>query len=313
MALLLVASGLCGPVVVSEVMYHPYGTDVPDEFVEIVNITDYTIDLAGWRLADLHSIDDLGGSQLLLWPGQIAVIFEADYDTATGTYRDLLPAAATILFVDDNAIGNGLSNSGDTLFLVDAAGDTVDQVGWNQDITPGYSLEKVILDDCTLPGNWRPSTQLYGTPGASNSVVGHGIDLALSNLDWEAATPPRGFRISATISNQGIMAAEGKVLADETEVANIPSLEVGESRVITFGWEAPETVLGLYSLTVRIAVPGDYDTTNNSLQIDIPIPAPAMAVVVNEIMYMPLSGEPEWVELVNTTTSMVNLKLWEVR
>ncbi|MFB0515951.1 MAG: lamin tail domain-containing protein, partial [Candidatus Neomarinimicrobiota bacterium] len=46
---------------------------------------------------------------------------------------------------------------------------------------------------------------------------------------------------------------------------------------------------------------------------DIPIPAPAMAVVVNEIMYMPLSGEPEWVELVNTTTIMVNLKHWEVR
>ncbi len=34
-------------------------------------------------------------------------------------------------------------------------------------------------------------------------------------------------------------------------------------------------------------------------------------VVVNEIMYAPSTGEPEWVELYNRTASPINLKKWK--
>lgn len=316
LVLLLAASGLCGPVVISEVMFHPQEGTEDAEFVELVNLGDAVVDLTGWSLADLyasHKPDPILGNRLLLEPGAYALIFEADYDTVTGPYHDLIPGDALILFVDDSQIGNSLGNNGDTLFLIDALGDTVDTAGWDRDITAGHSLEKVILDDCILPGNWRASVQPQGTPGGPNSVADQEIDLGLDALDWQAARPPRGFIMTATVINYGLAAAGGQLLAGGSVVADVLPLAVGESQAVSFDWEAPAGALGLYSLTVSLRVAGDFDTTNNSLQVELPIAAPGMAVVVNEIMYTPPSGDPEWVELVNTTTGTVNLKGWQVR
>ena len=314
-ALLLAASGLCGPVVISEVMFHPHEDSENAEFVELVNLGDNPVDLTDWSLADRYpgqKPDPILGDRLLLEPGRYAVIFEIDYDTTGGSYHELIPGDALILSVDDSRIGNGLGNDGDTLFLINALGDTVDTVGWNRDITPGYSLEKVILDDCTLPGNWRASEGLHGTPGSPNSVAGQEIDLGLDALDWRTTQPPGGFTITATCTNYGLAAAGSQLLAGESIAADVPSLAVGESRVVSFVWEAPAGILGLYALTIRLTVPGDYDSTNNSLQVELPIAASELAVAVNEIMYTPLTGEPEWVELVNTTAGGVNLKDWRI-
>lgn len=311
--MLLAASSLCGPVVISEVMFNPEGTDSPNEFVEIVNLGAATVDLSGWRLADQHSVDDLSGSLMLLAPGGYAVIFEADYDTTGGFYRDLLPGGALILFVDDNAIGNGLSNDGDELFLINGLGATVDSVSWGPGITPGPSLEKVILEDCASPANWQPSLQPRGTPGGPNSVLGREIDLALDSIRVQLSTPPRGVTITARVANRGLVATGGSLLVDTVVMVDIPMLAAGESRVTTFGWEAPAQLLGLHTFTVRVVADGDYDAGNNALQGEVHIPAPAKAVVINEIMYTPQSGEPEWVELVNTTASVVNLQQWQIR
>ncbi|MCH7859014.1 MAG: lamin tail domain-containing protein [Candidatus Marinimicrobia bacterium] len=294
-------------------MFNPEGTDSPNEFVELVNLDENPVDLSGWRLSDRHSIDELSGSQMILDPGGYAVIFEADYDTATGLYRDLLPANALILFVDDNAIGNGLSNSGDTLFLITAQGDTVDSVGWGPETTPGHSLEKVILDDCISLTNWRPSLQLLGTPGAINSVVGREIDLALDSVNVQLSAPPREFTLSARISNVGVVATTGSLQVGEVVMAAIPLLEAGEARTITFDWEAPPATLGFYAFIVQVVAPGDYAPHNDTLEVEAYIPPPSLALVINEIMYTPLTGEPEWVELLNTTASVVNLKQWRIR
>ncbi len=298
--------------VISEVMYHPLATSAPDEFVELVNLSADTVDLAGWRLADRFSTDDLVGDDLLLGPGQTAVIFEADYDTLSGTYAGSLPAGVLVLSVDDFSIGNGLANSGDSLFLIDPDNQRVDSTGWDGDMDPGYSLEKVILDDCVRPDNWRKSTQLHGTPGSGNSVAGSVVDLALDLLSWQLVASPRNFDITVAISNLGLEAAGGQLLAKDSVVADVSPLLSGESRDVAFNWAAPPGSFGRQSLVVRIVTAGDYDTTNNALEVFVLVPVPPMALVVNEIMYTPLEGEPEWVELVNTTAGTINLGGWAV-
>ncbi len=149
--LLLAILGLCGPVVISEVMIDPEGTDSPNEFVELTNIGTESVDLTGWRLGDLSSIDELSTDSLILWPGKYAVIFEGDYSSDSGAYADLLPPGTHILFVDDNAIGNGLAKSADSLFLLDSAGTVIDRMGWSEAPAEGFTLEKV------LPGGLRHS------------------------------------------------------------------------------------------------------------------------------------------------------------
>ncbi|UCH09668.1 MAG: lamin tail domain-containing protein [Fidelibacterota bacterium] len=310
----LAASSACNQVIISEVMFHPQDSSTPDEFVEVVNISDTTVDLSGWFIADLsiQYPDSLLGDQLLLKPGGYALVFEADYDTDGGTYHSLVPVNTLILSVDDYSLGNGLSNQGDSLFLINAIGDSVDAVGWDKDLEPGYSLEKVILDDCISASNWVPSLIIHGSPGKANSVAGRVVDLAIRSLTWTDRNPPYSFNITVTVENLGLAAAAGNLLLNDSVVADIPSLLAGEMQEVSFEWNAPNDVFGLYSLTVHAAVPNDYDLSNNITTADIPIPSPRMALVINEIMYTPFAGEPEWIELVNTTSSTINLDEWIV-
>jgi hypothetical protein len=107
-----------------------------DEFVEILNLGPSAVDLAGWRLGD----DDISitswfefPSASVLAPGKRALVFGGG--TPTGF--------AAPVFVDDGRLGNGLSNGGDVLFLIDAAGDTVDSVSsasWPSDQSITRSL-----------------------------------------------------------------------------------------------------------------------------------------------------------------------------
>lgn len=309
---LMVASSLCGPVVISEVMYHPYTTNSPDEFVEIANISDSTISLAGWSLADLsyQYPDTFCGTQFMLEPRSYAIIFEADYDTLAGAYRTMIPPGAIILSVDDNAIGNGLSNSGDTLFLIDHAGDTLDVMGWNEDITPGYSLEKVIPDCCACPGNWRKSKILHGTPGAENSVAGDIHDLALIQIDWVKMDSPHQFRLTVTIENIGIAPAGGAVFIDGTEITQFPDIPASMEDEFDFIYTAPGEILGLFQAEICVLNSRDHNPANDCMSLEIPITAPQMAIVVNEIMYHPLMGGVEWIEIVNTANSAVQLRNW---
>ena len=87
-----------------------------DEFIEIYNTGPDTVSLMGWRLGD----DDTSLASLFTFPdstklppGDRLLLFGGG--TPTGFS---VPA-----FADDGRIGNGLTNSGDVLLLLNAAGD----------------------------------------------------------------------------------------------------------------------------------------------------------------------------------------------
>ena len=89
-----------------------------DEFVELLNISHYTIALAG------HTLSDRGASPTsrfafpagtVLDPGERLVLFGGGK-----------PAGFVAkVFVDDGKIGGGLTNSGDAVYLITSAGDTI--------------------------------------------------------------------------------------------------------------------------------------------------------------------------------------------
>ncbi len=97
--------------------HHPY----EDEFLEIYNAGEALVSIAGWRLGD----DDTALEHTFVFPpgtalpaGQSAFLFGGGHPNASHT----------TVFIDDGRIGNGLSNRGDTILLIDAKGDTVDRV-----------------------------------------------------------------------------------------------------------------------------------------------------------------------------------------
>jgi hypothetical protein len=54
----------------------------------------------------------------------------------------------------------------------------------------------------------------------------------------------------------------------------------------------------------------DERLSNNAASIEIKLGSPHRAVIINEIMYEPLSGQAEWVELYNPNSSPVDLSEW---
>ena len=131
--LLLPARAHCADIRISEVLADPPSGlagdangdglrhTYEDEFVEVANTGADTISLAAWKIGDDDAPSDAyftfpAGTSLA--PGQLLVLF--------GGGSPALTLAA--IFVDDGRIGNGLSNGGDTIVLLDAQGDTVDLV-----------------------------------------------------------------------------------------------------------------------------------------------------------------------------------------
>ena len=70
-----------GQVALSEVMFDPSGSEFADEFIEVHNLSDRAVDLAGWRVGDEAETDEIvpRGGGLLLPGGAFGLILDADY------------------------------------------------------------------------------------------------------------------------------------------------------------------------------------------------------------------------------------------
>ena len=176
-------------VVINEIMYHPYHPvpgveDIRQEFIEILNMGTDSINLSGWRLS--RGVDFIFPEVTLKAGGYLVVA--ADLDVFTAQYPSV-----------KNVVGDWdgkLSNSSETIELIDDSGETIDSVhyadqgdwgtrelgpvdyghrGWiwiSQHDGQGKSLE---LMNPAMPNeygqNWTASNRDGGTPGAMNSMA----------------------------------------------------------------------------------------------------------------------------------------------
>lgn len=175
---------LSATVIFHEIHYHPASEDLRDEFVELYNSGTNAVLLTGWKLQ--RGVEFTFPAVTL--PPQGYLVVAADPQKL----RQLHPQVTNVV----GPWSGRLSNSRDTLELVDGAGGLVDRVtyadegdwavrlrsppdrgqrGWTW-TTPadgaGPSLELV---NPVLPNesgqNWAPSLVPGGTPGRANSVA----------------------------------------------------------------------------------------------------------------------------------------------
>ena len=156
-------------VVINEINYNSLDSFDPDDWVEIYNSSNETIDLGSWLLKDDND-DHIFTIPLntLLLPNQY-LVFCTDTIKFTALFPDVNP------YYGD--LGFGLGGGGDIVRLFDYNGLLVDIVEYD-DIAPwdtladgtGPTLElnHPSLDN-TLGESWSAS-QGYGTPGAVNSA-----------------------------------------------------------------------------------------------------------------------------------------------
>ncbi|KAA0001553.1 MAG: PEGA domain-containing protein [Thermoplasmata archaeon] len=123
------------PVILTEIMYDPAGDDAGNEWIELYNMGDETVNLSGWRIED----DD--GNIFAMLSGVIA------------------PYEYRVFY------GSNLNNDGDTIIVYNASDIEVINITYSPDAATNYSLE---LDETD---QWVESIIEGGTPGQPNSVM----------------------------------------------------------------------------------------------------------------------------------------------
>ena len=149
-----------GNLVISEIHYNPSGLSEENEFIELMNISDQTIQLTG-----------------VSFSAGIQYTFE---DDAT-----LEPMARKVLRPEEYA--GQLDNGGENITLLDANGNIIESFRYN-DKSPwpeapdgnGPSLVRIAPKhrlNPEIPSSWRSSVQDNGNPGSSDATSFEGENL----------------------------------------------------------------------------------------------------------------------------------------
>ena len=221
-----------------------------------------------------------------------------------------------------------LNNSGDKIILLDSLNRAIDSVAYKSTWggSSGKSLERINSFSSSVDStNWKTSLNQKGaTPGIVNSVSKKNYDVALPSTKITPAKPVAGetVRINAALRNPGkrqasfivklfeILKNGQKQLLKEANINLTPTDDVLQY--------SPSLEYVIENLSSRRTFeyyadyPLDQDTTNNRIQIKILPGYPAGSIVLNEVMYNPLNGEPEWIELYNNSQNDVDLGEWSI-
>lgn len=234
-----------GNVIFSEIMYHPYHPpltpeDTRREWIELLNRGGEPVRLAGWRLTDA-----------------VEFVFP---DVVLGVGEQLVVAADADMFLlrhpdVQRAVGDWsgwLSNSGERLTLVDAAGVVVDSVeyadegdwsvrelgptdmghrGWqwsDQTDGGGKSLELInAAQPNEFAQNWAASLENEGTPGRANSLAASDLAPIIVDARHSPLIPKPGDSVTVTarVIDESIQRATVRLRyrADHSSYANIDS------------------------------------------------------------------------------------------
>ena len=171
-------------VLLNEVMYNPETSENYNEWIELYNPTNETINVSGWILSDNYAEDiiqgnyDNGNGSTIIPPFSYAIIT----DHGTEVYENYNISNNTIkLYVDDKSIGNGLGNSGDKIILKNNQNVTIDQIEWivkysdipgepAQDILEGFTLSRINRTN----NSFFDFYEGFPTPGKTNRIIERG-------------------------------------------------------------------------------------------------------------------------------------------
>ncbi|PKN54415.1 MAG: hypothetical protein CVU56_26730 [Deltaproteobacteria bacterium HGW-Deltaproteobacteria-14] len=158
-------------VIINELLPNPAGTDLGQEYVELVNMGLAPADLTGWRLGDAASDSrHVFAAGTTLAPGQALVIFDRGDHSAVANS------------VNASTESLSLNNSSETVTLYDADGIVVDAVTWAS-TSDGVALNRAADGD--------PAAAFVNHDLAAGATAATSPGLRVDGGAWGApVTPP---------------------------------------------------------------------------------------------------------------------------
>lgn len=314
-------------IVINEVMYAPVSPN--REWFELHNVSDSPVNIQNWKWKDAAASNPLrtiSTSFIEIPPKSYLLVCE---DTAN--VKTAFPGISGLL--TQSAGWNALNNSGnENIVLYNSSGIVIDSLTYSNSWggTGGKSLEKKIPDSAAnIQSNWGSSADLMNaTPLRKNSITPKPYDLSLKSFQINPLYPVAGndLELILAITNNGVNPADQFSLKiyNDGNFDSIPSdhekidssfftvLNSGDSLLKNFTIVNIDT--GTIQLIANLDFPEDEDTLNNRNVRRIFVNTMGSGnggIVINEIMYDPLTGQSEWIEIYNASGQAVNLKNWK--
>ncbi|MFZ5516391.1 MAG: lamin tail domain-containing protein [Candidatus Zhuqueibacterota bacterium] len=311
-----------GQIVLNEVMFHPASGQ--PEWFEIFNTDSIAINLNELKFSHggaskryLSCTEDI-----FIQPHGFAILSEND------VLLSAFPTIACPILVPTT--WPDLTNSSDQIHLFDASDHAIDSMAYSfgQESKPGISLERLDpADSFADSAQWAFCIDFAGgTPGMRNSVAPLEVDAGVTDIAFSPTHPGPGdeIDISIQVTNVGITEiatiqlncfidfnGDGVQQSDERigETITVEQrLERGESAVASIRYIPLQP--GQITICARLSLVSDMNPSNDFRSARLSIGFAAQSLVINEIMYAPLSGDPEWIEIFNPHTEAVDIQHW---
>lgn len=299
-----------GDLVINEIFADPTPPiGLPDaEFIEILNTTNFPINLMGWEYKDASTSATL--PNYLLAPNS-ALILCKEADTALFTIFGATLGLSS---------WPSLNNSGDFLGLRDPNNNLVDTVNytssWFQDATKasgGWTLERINpTAPCSDANNWKASINAAGgTPGQQNSIFNNQPDNSLPEVQSFSIIGLNIIQVSfsksidsTSLSSSNFSVSNGRAV-NSASALDLTTVTINVSPDLLTDEIYQLNLTGIQDCYGNLMA----DTTFNIAIGRSPLP---FEIVFNEIYPDPDPGnlalpEAEYVEIYNTTLTPLNL------
>ncbi|KYK33663.1 MAG: hypothetical protein AYK22_06325 [Thermoplasmatales archaeon SG8-52-3] len=137
-------------ILINEVMYNPKTDDNYNEWIELFNPTNLSINVNDWIIEDNSAEDSIygdfenGNGTTIIPPNGYAII--ADIGTRIYENFSINPKVISLI-VDDLSIGNGLGNSKDKLILKNKSGIIKDAIEWGYDYSDVPGIPTNLIEE----------------------------------------------------------------------------------------------------------------------------------------------------------------------
>ena len=300
-----------GDIVINEIMHSPKSPE--PEWIEVFNNSTKNINLKNYQIADNTDTVRVLSYNKILTPGEYFVFAD------DSSFIDVYPKVKS--FTVENL--PGLNNSGDRIIILDSLNRIIDSLFYNNSWggKNGKSIERIDVKGISTDStNWQTTTKpIGGTPSKVNSVSIKNYDVALSEILFIPNAPQFGDNVLVLVKviNVGKEKSEFSLQLFEDvnldssqinllETSSLLSLNSGDSLTHQFIWKV-ESIKNEHKFIASSIFKNDEDSSNNLIKKSISPGFTQASIIVNEIMYSPTNGEPEWVELLNTTNDSISI------
>jgi hypothetical protein len=298
-----------GEVLITEIMADPSpSVGLPEvEYVELYNNSSVDFELSAFKFVNSDKAFELGEGRL-----------------TSGGYLILCspndaPSLADFGVVVGLTGWSALSNTKDSLSLINYFGDVIDQAVYNttwykdsQKDEGGYSLERILGESaCGEDYRWAASkSKLGGTPGGANSLAFSEIDsIAPTFINVAVVEPTKlSLEFSEWISEVGLATLRVDIKGGP-EVSSFV-LEENQTSVLA-ELKQPLTLGAEYMITVA----GVVDCSGNEMEVVEMIVGVGRAPIFGELIISEIMPDPdptqglpeaEYIEIVNTTDEWIS-------